>query len=88
MAENVHTACGYVRGSMGCESVCGPLSTAPERDWWDRIGEMRWQHIVLIVVVTAAFVALCFAPDMACGISVDSAPTSTQSMPHIGGDPK
>lgn len=23
MAENVHAACGYVLGSMGCESVCG-----------------------------------------------------------------
>jgi hypothetical protein len=54
-----------------------PSSTAPsdERDLWDRIGEMRWQHFLLIVIAVAAFVALSFAP--ACSIRISSSPSST-----------
>lgn len=59
-----------------------PSTGVSERDWWDRIGEMRWQHVVLLIAATAAFVALCFAPLATCSISTgddDEAPTTTEA---------
>jgi hypothetical protein len=46
-----------------------------ERDWWDRIGEMGWQHIVLIVLAVAVFVALLFAPAATCSFKSTDTPT-------------
>lgn len=30
-----------------------PSGERDERDWWDRIGEMRWQHAVLLLGAVA-----------------------------------
>jgi hypothetical protein len=48
-----------------------------ETDWWERIGHMSWQHMALIVLAVAAFVALMFASDMKCGVSINSTPNTT-----------
>lgn len=55
----------------------------PERDWWDRIGEMRWQHVVLCLAVIGAFVALCFTDAGSCSVRITSEPTTTTTgAPH------
>lgn len=45
---------------------------------WRAIGEMRWQHVVLIVAAMAAFVALSFAPAATCSIRITDTPTSEE----------
>ncbi len=50
---------------------------ADEMDLWERIGQMRWQHIVLIVAAIAGFVALSFAPGLSCSIDSSPAPATT-----------
>lgn len=50
----------------------------PDDDWWDSIGRLGWQHVVLIVAAIAAFVALCLSPASTCSLSItDSATTTT-----------
>ena len=47
-----------------------------DRDWFDWIGELRWQHVTLLVAAIAAFVALSiFTPG--CSVSIKSSPTTT-----------
>lgn len=49
-----------------------------DRDWFDRIGDLRWQHVVLIVAAIAAFAAMTiFSGDMGCSVKVDSTDTTT-----------
>lgn len=52
-----------------------------ERDWWDRIEDLSWQHIVLLVAGLAAIVVLAFVPPAGCSLSIDSnnseTPTTT-----------
>jgi hypothetical protein len=43
-------------------------------DWWDRIGQMRWQHVVVCFAAAAGFAALCFSPAGSCSVSIHSQP--------------
>lgn len=46
--------------------------------WWDEIGRMRWQHVVLIVTIVAAFAAMTiFSPTAGCSVSIKSSGTTT-----------
>lgn len=60
-------------GLVGAER-CTKCGFGLDLNWWDRIGEMRWQHIVLALAALGAFVALAFAPP--CTVRFSSTPTT------------
>lgn len=52
-----------------------------ERDWFDAIADLRWQHVVLIVAALTAFAAvLIFSPEAGCSVSIDSSDTTTTTV--------
>ena len=57
-----------------------PESTRDEVDWWDRIGTMRWQHVVLSALAFVALVALFAAEPMRCSVSIKSTPNTTTTV--------
>lgn len=56
---------------------------APAPDLWDRIGTLRWQHVVLGVValacVTGVLIASFFAPPLSIRISSNPTTTTTEA---------
>lgn len=53
-----------------------------ERSWWAEIGDLRWQHVVLIVAAIAGLVAMTiFSGDLGCSVKINSEPTTTTVAP-------
>lgn len=58
------------------------MRAGEDHSWWDAIGDLRWQHVVLIVAALAALAAMTiFSGDMGCSVKIDNTDTTTTVAP-------